>query len=470
MKIVPVVLAGGTGTRLWPLSRNALPKQFIALTSEFTLFQDTLLRTPPGADFHEPVIVTNDDYRFYAQRQAARLGLKPTIILEPARRDSAPALVAAAAYVARRYGPDTPVLALASDHVVLEPEKFREAVAVAADAAALGYIVTFGIAPDSPRTSYGYIKLGEPLGVAGAYAVDSFVEKPNAEAAQRYLDLGYLWNSGNFLFPAGLLMSEAAAFEPEIAANAAAAVELASEDIGFIRLDAAAFQAAPAKSIDFAVLEHTEKAAVVRGEFTWSDVGSWDAVQEIGATDGNGNVVKGAVVLQDCKDAHVRSDGPLVACIGLEGVSVVATDDAVLVMPSDRSQDVKGLVSALKKSNRPEADEHLTVHRPWGTYETVCRGDRFQVKKIVVEPAGVLSLQRHHHRAEHWIVVRGTAEVTLPERQFTVHENESIYIPMGQVHRLANPGRIPLELIEVQTGSYLGEDDIVRLEDAYHRV
>lgn len=469
MKIVPVVLAGGTGTRLWPLSRNSLPKQFIALTSDLTLFQKTLLRTPPGSDFHVPVIITNGDYRFYVQRQSAQIGINPTIILEPARRDSAPALVAAAAYVARRYGPETLVLALASDHEVLEPELFRASVATAAKAAELGHIVTFGIAPDSPRTCYGYIKLGAPLEVEGAYEVASFVEKPDAKTAQGYVESGYLWNSGNFLFPAGLLVSEASNFEPDLAASAVAALELAAEDIGFIRLDPKAFEAAPAKSIDFAVLEHTRKAAVVRGTFTWSDVGSWDAVHEVCTADADGNVVQGPVALLDSTDSYVRSDGPLVACIGLENVSVVATADAVLVMPTGRSQDVKALVTQLQKSNRHEADVHQIVHRPWGTYETVCLGDRFQVKKIVVEPGGVLSLQKHHHRAEHWIVVRGTAEVTLAERKFTVNENESTYIPIGGVHRLANPGRIPLELIEVQTGSYLGEDDIHRFEDIYQR-
>ncbi|MFG1225404.1 mannose-1-phosphate guanylyltransferase/mannose-6-phosphate isomerase [Xanthobacter wiegelii] len=469
MKIVPVVLAGGTGTRLWPLSRSALPKQFIALTSDKTLFQETLLRTPPGAEFHDPVVVTNGDYRFYVQRQAAEIGVTPTIILEPARRDSAPALVAAAAYVARRYGPETLVLALASDHVMLETDKFRACVATAAEAAALGHIVTFGITPDFPRTSYGYIKLGDALTVAGAYKVASFVEKPDAVTAQTYVDAGYLWNSGNFVFPAGLLISEASTYEPDLAANAVASLELAVEDLGFIRLDPKTFEAAPAKSIDFAVLERTSSAAVVRGTFTWSDVGSWDAVHEVGATDADGNVVQGAVMLLDSTGSYVRSDGPLVACIGLENVSVVATADAVLVMPTGRSQDVKALVTQLQKSNRHEADVHQIVHRPWGTYETVCLGDRFQVKKIVVEPGGVLSLQKHHHRAEHWIVVRGTAEVSLAERKFTVHENESTYIPIGGVHRLANPGRIPLELIEVQTGSYLGEDDILRLEDIYQR-
>jgi mannose-1-phosphate guanylyltransferase/mannose-6-phosphate isomerase len=469
MKIVPVILAGGTGTRLWPLSRTSLPKQFLPLNSDYTLYQETMLRVAPGADYADPVVITSHDYRFYAQRQAQELGIKPTVLLEPARRDSAPALIAATAFVARQHGPEALVLALASDHVVLEGDKFHTCVDVAARAAALGHIVTFGIAPDSPRTSYGYIDLGEALPVPGAFKVRAFVEKPDAATAQRYLDAGYLWNSGNFLFPAHLMLAEAEAFEPEIAARAIAAVDLAQEDIGFVKLDAAAFEAAPAKSIDFAVLERTSKAAVVRGDFTWSDVGAWDAVYEIGAADGAGNVSKGPVTLIDSTGNYVRSDGPLVAGIGIENLAVIATDDAVLVMPANRSQDVKTLVAALKSARRNEVETHNRVHRPWGSYESVCRGERFQVKKIVVEPGGTLSLQKHHHRAEHWVVVHGTAEVTVGESVRTVNENESVYIPMGSVHRLANPGRIPLELIEVQTGSYLGEDDIVRLEDVYRR-
>lgn len=469
MKIIPVILAGGTGTRLWPLSRNSLPKQFLPLTSQRTLFQETLLRTAPGDQFADPIVITSYDYRFYAQRQAEEIGIHPTVLLEPARRDSAPAIVAATAYVAERYGAESLVLALASDHVVLEPEKFRDAVMVAAKAAGEGRIVTFGIAPDSPRTSYGYIKPGEALAQDGAFTVAAFVEKPDAATAQTYMDAGYLWNSGNFLFPANLMLSEAEAFEPEIANSAVAAVERAKEDIGFVKLDASAFEAAPAKSIDFAVMERTSKAAVVRGEFTWSDVGSWDAVYEIGDADSAGNVTKGMVTLVDSAGSYVRTDGPLVAGIGLENVAIIATDDAVLVMPANRSQDVKGLVTALKSAKRNEVESHNKVYRPWGSYESVCRGERFQVKKIVVEPSGTLSLQKHHHRAEHWVVVRGTAEVTVDDRVMTVNENQSVYIPMGSVHRLANPGRIPLELIEVQTGSYLGEDDIIRLEDVYKR-
>lgn len=469
-KIVPVILAGGSGTRLWPLSRNNLPKQFLPLASRNTLYQDTLLRSSNAAVFEAPVVVANEEFRFFAQRQARDIGIEATIMLEPARRDSAPALIAAVRHVAETHGPETLVLALASDHVVVDAAAFLETVELGAGIARRGRIVTFGIAPTEPRTSYGYIRLGSELDARGAFEVDSFVEKPDRATAERYVAAGYLWNSGNFLFPAGLLLAEAERYEPALTDAVVDAVANARQDlVGFLRLDPTAFMSAPAKSIDFAVMERTRHAAVVRASFGWSDVGAWDALHEIGEHDAKGNVTVGAVQLLDSTNSFVRSDGPLVAAIGLDGFSVVATDDAVLVMPSNRSQDVKQLVSMLKSSNRREVDEHLTAHRPWGTLQSLCKGERFQVKKIMVEPGGVLSLQKHHHRAEHWVVVHGTAEVTIADRTFTVHENESTYIPMGTVHRLKNPGKIPLELIEVQTGSYLGEDDITRFEDIYQR-
>ncbi|WP_156922497.1 mannose-1-phosphate guanylyltransferase/mannose-6-phosphate isomerase [Azorhizobium doebereinerae] len=468
-KIVPVVLAGGTGTRLWPLSRQSLPKQFISLVSHNTLYQDTLLRVAEGPLFHPPVVITGTDFRFFARRQAAEVGVQAAVLLEPARRDSGPALLAAAAYVREHHGPETLILALAADHVVGDPAAFRACVETAAAAAEAGHIVTFGIRPQGPSTAYGYIKPGAALDAAGAARVERFVEKPDAATAARYVADGYLWNSGNFLFPAGLLLDEGARLEPETTASAVAAVAGAQEDLGFLSLEATAFAAARSVSIDFAILEHTAAAAVVAGDFGWSDIGAWDAVHAVNDADDRGNVTQGAVALIDSRDSYVYSDGKLVAGIGLDGISVIATDDAILVMPSDRSQDVKGLVGALTASQRNEVAEHLKMHRPWGTYQTICRGERFHVKKIVVEPGGTLSLQKHFHRAEHWVVVKGTAEVTLGEKVFTVHENESTYLPCGGVHRLANPGRIPLELIEVQTGSYLGEDDIVRLEDVYSR-
>lgn len=467
-QIVPVILAGGTGTRLWPLSRQSLPKQFLALVSDHTLYQDTLLRVAAGPVFHPPVVITGAEFRFFAARQAREIGIDATVLLEPVRRDSGPALLAAAAYVEARYGADTLMLALAADHVVTDPKAFLACVDEAAAAAQAGHIVTFGIQPRAPSTAYGYIKCGASLDGA-AMRVASFVEKPDAATAERYVRDGYLWNSGNFLFPAGLMLAEGARLEPDTTAAVTAAVAKAQEDLGFLALDADAFAAATSKSIDFAVLEHTQVAAVVAGDFGWSDIGAWDAVHAVNPADEAGNVTHGPVALTDSRGSYVYSDGKLVAGIGLEGLSVIATDDAVLVMPSDRSQDVKALVARLSASRRNEVSEHLKMHRPWGTYQTICRGERFHVKKIVVEPGGTLSLQKHHHRAEHWVVVRGTAEVTLNGSVSTLHENQSTYLPCGSVHRLANPGRIPLELIEVQTGSYLGEDDIVRLEDIYAR-
>lgn len=469
-KIVPVILAGGSGTRLWPISRDSLPKQFLSLGGTRTFYQQTLLRVPAAGDsVTAPIVVTGEDFRFFARRQAAELGIDATIVLEPARRDSAAAIFTAARIAAERYGEDSLVLALAADHLVPDVELFRDALLAAAEVAAKGYIVTFGIKPTEPRTSYGYIRTGEALGVAGASRVDSFVEKPDAATAERYLAEGYLWNSGNFIFPASLMLAEAERFEPAILEGVDAAITAAKTDLGFIRLDKSAFLTIPAKSIDYAVLERTKKAAVIEGRFAWSDIGSWDAVRELGPVAEDGNVTHGPVSLLDSRNAFVHSEGPLVTGIGLDDITIVASDDAILVMPSDRSQDVKNLVAGLKAEKRNEANEHIRIHRPWGTYETICRGDRFHVKKIVVEPGATLSLQKHHHRAEHWVVVKGTAEVTQGERTYIVNENESTYHPVGEIHRVANPGKIPLELIEVQTGSYLGEDDIVRYEDIYNR-
>ena len=467
--VVPVILAGGSGTRLWPISRDSLPKQFQALTGSLTMYQETLKRVSDRSLFTAPIVLTHEDFRFFARRQASEIGIEATVALEPTRRDSAPALIAAAMIAQRLFGEGCLVLALAADHVVRDELLFIDACRTAAQAAGDDRIVTFGITPTEPRTGYGYIRPGTALEQDGARTVDAFVEKPDSATAVRYLSEGYLWNSGNFLFPARLLIEEAERFEPEIVAAVRESVETAVDDLGFIRLDPKAFADSPSKSIDYAVMERTTRAAVVEGKFRWSDIGSWDALRELSDGDPSGNVTHGLVTLFDTSNTFVHSDGPLVATVGLDNISIVATDDAVLVMPSDRAQDVKGLVAKLKAERHNAASEHLKAHRPWGTYQTICRGERFHVKKIVVEPGGRLSLQKHYHRAEHWIVVKGTAEVTLDGKVFEVRENESTYLPLGGTHRLANPGRIPLELIEVQTGSYLGEDDIVRLEDVYNR-
>ena len=467
-KIVPVLLAGGAGTRLWPVSRDALPKQFLPLVGERSSYQEALLRVRNPELFAPPVVVTNTDFRFFARRQADDLGIDATVVIEPMRRDSGPA-VAAAAVLARRHDPDAVVLMLAADHIILDVEAFHAACVAGLDAAQAGRIVTFGIKPTEPKTSYGYIRRGGPSGPKDVYAVEAFVEKPDAATAARYVSEGYLLNSGNFLFRADVLAEELQRYEPAILSAVEAAVDAAKDDIGFLRLDPTGFGSAPQKSIDYAVMEKTDRMAVVEGRFRWSDIGSWDAIFDIAPHDATGNAIHGAAVTMDAHNCVIHSDERLVAVLGAQDLVVVSTADAVLVLPRDRAQDVRELVAKLKSAKRPEATEHRRGHRPWGYYDAIDRGDRFQVKRIVVHPGGTLSLQKHHHRAEHWVVVRGTAEVTIGETVKSVHENESIYIPIGTVHRLANQGKIPLELIEVQTGSYLGEDDIVRLDDVYKR-
>ncbi|MBS9478933.1 mannose-1-phosphate guanylyltransferase/mannose-6-phosphate isomerase [Ancylobacter radicis] len=469
-KIVPVILAGGSGTRLWPISRDSLPKQFLALgEGEGTLYQETLRRVAPGPMFAAPIVVTNEEFRFFAQRQAREIGIDPTVLLEPVRRDSAPALLAATLLAQRLHGEEAIVLVLAADHVIGDAPAFHGACRKALGAAGLGHIVTFGITPTEPRTSYGYIRPGASLNGGSAARVEAFAEKPHAELARQYMDEGYLWNSGNFLFPAHVMLEEAELYEPDVVDAVRRSLAHAKADLGFCRLGPE-FRSAPSVSIDYAVMERTSRAAVVEGSFPWSDVGSWNAMREIAVPDERGNVQRGPVRLVDAEDSYVHSEGPLVAAVGVKGLSIIATGDAILVMPSHRSEEVKHLVASLKADRRNEANEHPKCHRPWGSYETINLGSRFRVKKIVVDPGERLSLQKHHHRSEHWIVVRGTAEVTVGETVSTVHENQSTYIPLGSVHRLSNPGRIPLELIEVQVGSYLGEDDIVRLEDIYQRV
>jgi mannose-1-phosphate guanylyltransferase/mannose-6-phosphate isomerase len=467
-KIIPVILAGGSGTRLWPVSRDALPKQFLPLVGERSTYQDTLLRVAAGDLFGPPIVITGADFRFFARRQAEEIGIDPTVVIEPMRRDSGPAL-AAAAVLARNSDPNAVVLALAADHVILDADEFRETCAAALKAAMDGRIVTFGITPSAPKTSYGYIRRGKLTGVDKVFAVEAFVEKPSAETAARYVADGYLWNSGNFLFRADVLLAELNRYEPAMAAAVEAAVAGASNDLGFIRLAAEAFADAPQKSIDYAVMEKTEHAAVIAGDFRWSDIGSWDAIFDITARDRSGNAIHGAVVTEDTRNCIIHSADKLTAVLGADDLVVVSTADAVLVVPRARAQDVRELVGKLKNARRTEATEHRRGHRPWGYYDSIDRGERFQVKRIVVQPGGTLSLQKHHHRAEHWVVVRGTAEVTIGTEIKSVHENESVYIPIGAVHRLANRGKIPLELIEVQTGSYLGEDDIVRIDDVYKR-
>jgi mannose-1-phosphate guanylyltransferase/mannose-6-phosphate isomerase len=465
--ITPILLAGGTGTRLWPLSRDMLPKQFLPLVGHRSTYQEALLRVS-GPGFGTPIVVTGPNFHFFARRQAEEIGVKPKIVVEPFRRDSA-AAIAAAAVIAKREDADAIVLALAADHVILDVDQFRQACFSAKAAAASGYIVTFGIRPNQPKTSYGYILPGEQIDKSLVRSVAKFVEKPDASTAARYLQEGYLWNSGNFLFAAESLLSELANYEPELSAAVSSAVENATNDLDFLRLDPEAFSNAPQRSIDYAVMEKTNRAAVIAGDFRWSDIGSWDALFDVVPRDSGGNVTHGPVVTLEAADCIIHSEGRLTAAVGVNDLIIVNTPDAVLVVPRAQAQRVRDLVAKLQADNRSEVSHHRRVHRPWGYYESIDVGERFQVKRIVVIPGGVLSLQKHRHRAEHWVVVRGTAEVTINGETRDVHENQSIFIPIGDVHRLANRGKIALELIEVQTGSYLGEDDIVRLEDIYRR-
>ncbi len=468
-KILPIIMCGGSGTRMWPLSRESMPKQFISLIGEYSSFQDTLLRLA-GADlFEAPVVITNHDYRFLVAEQMKAVGVKGEIVLEPVRRDSAAAVAAAASLAARR-SPQTVVAMLAADHAVANPQALVELCREAGKAAADGAIVTLGITPSYAATGYGYIRAGAAMRDSSPVRkIAAFVEKPDAAKAEKYIAEGYLWNSGNFIFRADVMLSELQKFEPAIANAAENAVAKAVVDLDFLVLDRASFESAPKKSIDYAVMEHTELAAVIPADIGWSDVGTWSAVRDLSERDNAGNVIRGTGIVVNASNVHVRSDDMLTAVVGVSNVIVVTTADAVLVVDANSSDKVKDLVEQLKRDGRREPLEHRRVYRPWGYYQSVDNGARYQVKRIAVKPGGQLSLQKHHHRAEHWIVVKGTAEVTRDAEVMLVHENESIYLPIGCVHRLVNPGKIDLELIEVQTGSYLGEDDIVRIEDIYNR-
>ena len=466
-RIIPLIMCGGAGTRLWPASREVRPKQFLPLFGTRSTFQDTLLRVSDASLFDRPIVITNASYRFMVLEQLAEIGIEADVILEPMRRDSGPAIAAGAVFAQNRAS-DAIVLALAADHVVQDNAAFVAACREGLTAASAGRIVTFGVKPERPATEYGYISPGEVIS-GEVHAVARFVEKPDAVKAADYVSSGYLWNSGNFMFPATVLLDEYRKVDAASVEAISNAVANAGRDLGFVTLEPEAFGAAKAISIDYAVMEKTSRAAVVPVSCGWSDVGSWHAVWELSEKDAQGNASHGSAVFEDSRNCNVTTDAALVALEGVDDLVVVATADAVLVSRQKDANGLKRLVTKLKAVAPKVTEEHLKVHRPWGSYQSVDNGERHQVKRIVVKPGGRLSLQKHHHRAEHWIVVRGAARVTVNETVKTVHENESIYIPMGAVHRMENPGKIMLELIEVQTGSYLGEDDIIRIEDDYQR-
>lgn len=470
--IQPVILCGGSGSRLWPVSRKALPKQFIKLVSDKTMLQDTALWASEAEGYRAPLIVTNKSFRFHVAEQMREIGIEPSaVILEPHSRNTAAAIALAALELIEN-DPDTCMLVLPSDHVLNDKQAFLKAVSAAHEAALNDRLIVFGMHADRPETGYGYIRQGKPLPHAdGCFHVERFVEKPDLETAKQFLADGtYHWNSGMFMFTPRRYLEELQAHNPVIMAACFKAHKNAAREDVFVLPDAKTLATTENISIDYAVMEKTDMAAMVATSFGWSDVGSWSSLAEISTEDADGNVVEGDVLLEGCRGTFVRSSDRLVVAIGLEDQIIIETCDAVLVTPKDRVQDVRNVVERLRASKREEADTHAKVYRPWGTYEGVHLGSKHQVKHIVVNPGGRLSSQYHHHRAEHWIVVSGSAEVTVGDRTWMMAENESAFIPVGEVHRLHNPGREPMHLIEVQYGDYLGEDDIVRLDDVYGRV
>jgi mannose-1-phosphate guanylyltransferase / mannose-6-phosphate isomerase len=468
--VIPVVLSGGSGTRLWPLSRERSPKQFLPLLSGLSLFQETVNRARSTTP-EPPVVVCNVEHRAFVEEQLAQLRVTPAaIVCEPVARNTAPAVAAAALAVATDR-PDALLLVLPSDHLVGDVPQFVGDVAAAAPAASAGYLVTFGIAPTGPETGFGYVHQGPAVaGIGRVWAADEFVEKPDADRARGYVEQGkWLWNSGMFLLSRDVLLTELSTYEPTAVRAAELAVQQAERDADVLLLDAGSFAAAPSISLDYAVMERTERAAVLPSSMPWSDVGAWSSLWEQSDRDTDGNVMVGDVLSEGTSGCYLRSEGPLVAAVGLEGITVVATDDAVLVADRENSQQVCEVVKRLRAGGRPEAESTPLVRRPWGTYRSVDVGVQHQVKRIIVAPGRRLSLQRHQHRSEHWVVVQGTAGVVRGDESYLLHENESVFIPAGCAHRIENPGDVPLHIVEVQVGHYLGEDDIERLADDYGR-
>jgi len=473
--IFPAIMCGGSGTRLWPLSRATHPKQFISLMGKETMLQDTVKRLPQGCQ--SPIFISNEDHRFLVAEQIRQIDCKGSILLEPEGKNTAPA-VALAAFKAISHSAEAVMLVLASDHVIKDVTSFHQAIEIAQNAIKQSKLVTFGIVPNKPETGYGYIKHNNSHETSnsekssiGYSDVVNFVEKPDLATAKQYVTSGdYLWNSGMFMFKAQHYLDELQQYRPDIYQACQQAMDDVSEDLDFLRPNAEHFCQCPSESIDYAVMEKTKSAVVVPLDASWSDVGSYSALWETSEQDANGNVCKGDVVTDNTSNSYLHSDHKLIATVGLNNIVVVDTPDAVLVADKSKVQDVKNIVTQLKASQRVETSFHRQVYRPWGSYDSIDMGERFQVKRIIVKPGAKLSVQMHHHRAEHWIVVSGTAQVTINNDTFLMTENESSYIPIGAVHALENPGKVPLEMIEVQSGSYLGEDDIVRFEDRYGRV
>jgi len=468
--IIPVILSGGSGTRLWPLSRALRPKQLLSMVSNHTMIQDTVTRLTGIADLADPIIVCNEEHRFTIAEQMREMDINPSaIILEPFGKNTAPA-VAISAFQSQVPEKDPVLLVLPADHVIGNKAAFHSAVQTGYQAALNNKLVTFGIVPNAPETGYGYIKAGSKLDNEHVFSVEKFVEKPDADTAQAYLNEGsYFWNSGMFMFKASVYLQELKSHNSEMYNCSKESLSSATIDMDFIRLNSTVFEKCPADSIDYAVMEKTASAAVIPVDMEWNDIGSWSALWEVGIADEKGNVTHGDVVLEDSNNSYIHAENRLVTTVGLNDHVVVETADAVLVAHRDKAQNVKDIVAQLKAANRDEATIHHKAYRPWGAYECIDHDSRFQVKRITVNVGASLSLQLHHHRSEHWIVVQGTARVTCGDKTFLMAENESTYIPLGEKHRLENSGKIPLELIEVQTGSYLGEDDIVRFDDVYGR-
>jgi mannose-1-phosphate guanylyltransferase/mannose-1-phosphate guanylyltransferase/mannose-6-phosphate isomerase len=470
-RIVPVLLSGGTGSRLWPLSRETYPKQLLSLLDDKTLLQQTALRVADASHFTAPMVIANVEHRFAIGEQLRAAGIPDsTIVLEPFGRNTAPA-VAVAALMASEHDPDAVILVMPVDHWVRDHAAFRAAVLKGLPAARHGRFVLFGLRPTAPATGFGYIRMGETSVVPDVRNVAGFVEKPDVTMVERFLACDqHLWNSGIFLLPARLFIDELSERSPEVLAACRKALSGATRDLDFLRLEETAFATSPKISIDYAVMEKTDRAVVVPAAFDWNDIGSWSALWTMGEKDPSGNVVAGDAILEDASGCYVRGEGQLVAALGVEDLVIAAAPDVVLVTSRKRDQDVGKLVERLRISGHRSATQTHSVHRPWGYYQSIHAGERFQVKRITVNPGAKLSLQKHYHRAEHWIVVNGTAIVTRDDEEILLRENESVFVPLGCLHRLENPGKVPLNLIEVQSGAYLGEDDIVRVQDIYHRV